>query len=73
MLSENALSLLRACVTGENPHVNPSNLETYRELACAGVLYPVSGFVGGKEASFRFTESGWNRRHEILAQPAESL
>ena len=72
-LSEDALALLRLQVSGERCDVTPVNLEAYRELARFGVMYPVSGFIGGPEASFRFTEDGWNRRHEILAQTAGSL
>ncbi len=66
-LSEAALSLLHLCVSGPNPKVDDSNRESYRELARAGVMYPVSGFVSGPEANFRFTEDGWNRRDELLA------
>ena len=68
-LSEAALSLLHACVTGEfQPRVDATNLEAYRELAGAGVMDPVSGFLRGPEAMFRFTEDGWNGRLEILAR-----
>lgn len=71
-LSEAALSLLHACVIGDNPRVDTLNIGAYRELAVAGVMYPVSGFRHGPEAMFRFTESGWGRRHEILARTAVS-
>jgi hypothetical protein len=71
-LSTDALNLLYACATGDNPRVDASNLEAYRELAAAGVMYPVSGFRHGPEAMFRFTESGWRDRLEILAQRAGS-
>jgi hypothetical protein len=66
-LSDAALALLHECVNGEaNPRVDASNLEAYRELAEAGVMYPVSGMFRGPEANFRFTESGWRDRREIL-------
>ena len=71
-LSETALSLLRACAIGDNPRVDADNLKDYRELAAAGVMYPVSGFRHGPEAMFRFTESGWVRRLEILARSVGS-
>jgi hypothetical protein len=71
-LSESALSLFQACVSGENPRVDASNLAAYRELAATGVMFPVSTFRRGPESVFRFTESGWNRRHEILARIAVS-
>ena len=34
-------------------------------------MFAVSGFATGSEASFRFTDSGWERRHEFIA--ADSL
>ncbi len=55
-----------------NPRVNEANLAAYRELAEAGVMYAVSGFRHGPEAMFRFTESGWRDRLEILARKAGS-
>jgi hypothetical protein len=66
-LSTKALALLHACATGDNPHVDASNIEAYRELVAAGVMYPVSGMFRGPEANFRFTAEGWRDRHEILA------
>ena len=64
-LSEDALTLLRDCVAGERCEVTPVNLGAYRELARAGVMYPVSGFVHGPEAMFRFTDEGWARREAL--------
>ncbi len=71
-LSESAVALLHACVIGDNPRVDPSNLEAYRELATAGVMFPVSTFRRGPESVFRFTEGGWADRHRILARTAGS-
>ncbi len=71
-LSSEALSLLHACVIGDNPGVDESNLPAYRELAAAGIMDPVSGFRHGPEAMFRFTENGWGRRLEILARSVGS-
>jgi hypothetical protein len=70
-LSESARSLLRRILSGEQVEV-AANKETYRELARAGIMYPVSGFVGGPESSFRFTAEGWNRRDKWIAPRAES-
>jgi hypothetical protein len=65
-LSEAALALLRYRLATKDNRVDDSNREAYRELARAGIMYPVSGFVGGPEASFRFTDEGWERRHEFI-------
>jgi hypothetical protein len=73
ILSEAALSLLRRLVlTEDRVEVKPENKEAYRELAAAGIMYPVSGMARGPEANFRFTDEGWTRRHEILASRAGS-
>ncbi len=61
-LSEAARTLLRRILSSERVGVTPGNLEAHRELAAAGVLYPVSTFARGPESTFRFTEQGWNRR-----------
>jgi hypothetical protein len=63
-LSRSAHTLLRRRANGEHVELTPDNLEAYRELAKAGVMYPLSGFMLGPEAVFRFTEEGWNRREE---------
>ena len=69
-LSQTALSLLCSCVAGHNPPVTDANREVYRELVSAGILYPLSGFIGGEESSFRFTLEGWDRREEWLNDAA---
>lgn len=69
-LSESALDLLRACLTGPDPAVHDGNLEAYRELATAGIMIPVSTFARGPESYFRFTDEGWNRREEWIAPRA---
>lgn len=68
-LSRAARSLLRRRAAGEGVDVTPESLETYRELVRAGVMYPVSGFLKGPEAAFRFTEEGWARRDELQRPP----
>ncbi len=71
-LSDAALNLFRTCVDGDNPRVDEANLEAYRELAAAGLMYPVSTFKHGPESVFRFSDDGWNCRHEILARASGS-
>jgi hypothetical protein len=67
MLSESALAQMRLHMEESGIRVDDSNREAYRELARAGIMYPVSTFARGPEAYFRFTDDGWERRHEILA------
>jgi hypothetical protein len=64
-LSKAARDLLRRRANGESVEVTSQNLETYRELARAGVMEAYSGFMRGPEAVFRFTEVGWNHREEL--------
>jgi hypothetical protein len=72
-LSSEALALLHDCVNAEsNPRVNATNRAAYRELAAVGIMDPVSTFRSGPESVFRFTESGWRNRLEILARTAGS-
>ena len=63
-LSDAALTLLRHLLATRDTRVTVENREAYRELARAGIMDPVSGFIGGPESSFRFTEEGWDRREE---------
>jgi len=65
-LSESALDLLRLHVACDGIRVNDTNREAHRELARAGIMYAVSGFVSGPEAFYHFTEEGWKRREEFL-------
>lgn len=69
-LSDAALTLLRHRIATKDGSVTPENLEAYRELARAGIMYPVSGFKSGAEATFRFTADGWARREEWVNAPA---
>ena len=73
MLSDTALSLLRLNITGPHVAVTAENREAYRELAAAGLMYPVSTFAHGPESLFRFTEEGWRRREEWLSGHVPSL
>jgi hypothetical protein len=65
-LSEAALALFRLHIERDGIRVDDANREAHRELAAAGIMYPVSTFARGPEAYFRLTKDGWNRRHEIL-------
>lgn len=74
-LSEAAQALLRRRLAGERIPGTDETRPAYRELVAAGIMYPVSTFARGPEASFRFTEEGWDRRHEwidVAALPRES-
>ena len=66
------VALFRRRLAEEYVAVTEDNRPLYRELAAAGLMYPVSGFTRGPEANFRLTDEGWMRRHEILAPPAGS-
>lgn len=65
-LSDAALDVLRLHVERGGTSVDDANREAYRELARAGIMYPLSGFVGGPESHYRFTDEGWSRRDEWL-------
>jgi hypothetical protein len=71
-LSDSAIALLRSRIDGGSREVNDSNRESYRELARAGIMYPVSGFTSGPEYLFRWTDEGWERRFELLGCAKES-
>lgn len=63
-LSKAARKTLTRHLAGDKK-VTDANLDSYRELARAGIMIPVSTFIGGPEALFRFTWQGWERRHEF--------
>jgi hypothetical protein len=71
-LSDAALALLRFRVEGGSRHVDDSNREAYRELARAGIMYPVSGFISGPEYLFRWTDEGWAWRFELAGCAKDS-
>ena len=71
-LSEAAVALFRLHIEQDGIRVHDDNREAHRELAAAGIMYPVSTFARGPEAYFRFTEDGWNRRDEIRGCAKES-
>jgi hypothetical protein len=65
-LSADALALLRLHVTQDGIMVDDANREAHRELARAGIMFPLSAFARGPESHYRFTEEGWKRREEFL-------
>lgn len=67
MLSAEAQAQMRLHMEQDGIRVDDANREAYRELARAGIMYPVSTFARGPEAYFGFTPEGWDRRHEILS------
>jgi hypothetical protein len=58
-LSTAALDLLRHRLATRDNRVTAENKEAYRELVRARIMFPISGFATGPEASFRFTDEGW--------------
>ncbi len=58
-LSEGALALLRHRLATRDNRVTAANKGAYRELVRAGIMFAVSGFATGPEASFRFSDDGW--------------
>ena len=65
-LSEAAQAQMRLHMERSGIPVDDANREAYRELARAGIMYPVSTFARGAETYFRFTPAGWDKRREIL-------
>ncbi len=71
-LSPAAMAMFRLHVERAGIRVDDTNRDAHRELAAAGILYPVSTFARGPEAYFRFTDFGWDQREEILRCVKES-
>jgi hypothetical protein len=65
-LSESARERLRRYLAGERG-VTEENRPAYRELVAARVMVPVHTFVGGREAEYRLTYWGHERRFELAA------
>ena len=69
-LSAEAVALLRLHLERDGIRVDDSNREAHRELARAGIMYPVSGYSTGPESHYRFTAEGWRRaRNSSVAPP----
>ena len=56
-ISEAAQALMRRRLAGEWVAVTEENRPLYRELMTAGLVYPVSTFLHGKEGNYRPTEA----------------
>jgi hypothetical protein len=65
-LSESAVAALRFRVKGWRWKVNDRNRAAFQELVAAGIMEP-----DGED--FRFTEAGWERREEILAEQEDRI
>lgn len=63
-LSEAARERLRRYLAGDRA-VTEANRPAYRELVTARVMIPVHTFVGGREAEYRLTYWGHERRFEL--------
>jgi hypothetical protein len=63
-LSEAARERLRRYLAGDRA-VTEANRPAYRELVAARVMMPVHTFVGGREAEYRLTYWGNERRFEL--------
>ena len=65
-LSEAAVATLRFRVKGWKMPVRDRHLEAFHELVAAGIMEPDGD-------DFRFTEDGWARRNELLAEAEERI
>jgi hypothetical protein len=63
-LSDSARERLRRHLAGDR-EVTEANRPAYRELVAARVMIPVHTFVGGREAEYRLTYWGHERRFEL--------
>ena len=62
VLSENAVAVLRLRTKGLRMPVTATRLQSYRELAEAGIMKPDGD-------DFRFTENGWARARNSSQPP----
>ena len=65
-LSESAVATLRFRVKGWKMPVRDRHREAFHELVAAGIMEPDGD-------DFRFTEDGWARRNELLAEAEERI
>jgi hypothetical protein len=63
-LSEAARERLRLHLAGDR-EVTEENRPAYRELVAARIMIPLHSFVGGREAAYRLTCWGYERRFEL--------
>jgi hypothetical protein len=71
-LSDAALALLRTRLSGEWVGVTEENRPLYRELVAAGLMYPVSTFLHGKEGYYRPTDAALNGLYTPPPSPGEA-
>lgn len=71
-LSQAALALLRRRLAGEWVGVSAENRPIYRELVDAGLMYPVSTFLHGKEGYYRPTDAACGLRDAVNAKSPSS-
>ncbi len=69
-LSDAALALLRSAFELGRAEVTDETREGYRELARAGLMFPLHTFSGGRESGYRLTDDARMRRDELLSAPA---
>jgi hypothetical protein len=65
-LSASAVAILRFRVNGWKTPVRDRQREAFHELVAAGIMEPDGD-------DFRFTEHGWARRNELLAEAEERI
>jgi hypothetical protein len=70
-LTDAARALLRRRLAGEWVGVTEENRPAYRELVAAGLMYPVSTFLHGKEGNYRPTDAACESR-EALSEGSTS-
>ena len=63
-LSVAAREQLRLHLAGDR-EVTEENRPAYRELVAARIMIPLHSFVGGREAAYRLTYWGYERRFEL--------
>lgn len=63
-LSGPARERLRLYLAG-NREVTDENRPAFRELVAARIMIPAHSFIGGREAEYRLTYWGWERRFEF--------
>jgi hypothetical protein len=73
MLSHEALALFRQHIERHGDiEVDDSNREIYRELARAGLMVVGNSFARGEASVYHVTETGFERKSELLAATAPS-
>jgi hypothetical protein len=63
-LSDAARERLRFYLAGDR-EVTEENRPAYRDLVAARIMIPLHSFVGGREAAYRLTYWGYERRFEL--------